>query len=312
MKFTHCGLFCSEAQLAVARLSRAGGQHAPAWAVLERQVAARDPLACALAWRLTDDAGAAEVAQARLLDALASPPFPAPLAAAGDVVALAQTAELLGSGGCLAPEAQARVADGLHAALEALEARLSAGGYVQRLWLALARMAVGIVLEREALVQASADVFCAAVEGGEIRPQGFIQPAVEGGRAGEMTAMERQVLATEALVLMAEAGAQSAGLPLWALQVRGVSVATAAIFPIYYFYTAEKWKWDADLAPETVQDIFRRHGGWVEIAQARLAHKDIALLLGDLRPVWDRAGGGLTTLTHGAAAEKPRRRGLFG
>jgi hypothetical protein len=310
MKFTHCGLFCSEAQLASARQSREQSQHAPAWATLERQVAARDPLACALAWRLTDDARAAEVAQARLLDALASPPFPAPLAAAGDVVSLAQTTELLR--GQLPAQTLAQVAEGLQAALTALDGRLAQGGYVQQLWLALARMSTAVVLEDAAQAQAAAEVFRMAVEGGEIRPQGFIQPALDDQQAGCATAMERQVLATAALVLLAEAGTQAAGLDLWGLHARGVSIATAAMYPIYYFFTTARWKWDADLAPETVQDIFRRHSGWVEVAQARLAHKDLAVLLSELRPVWDRAGGGLTTLTHGIVAEKPRRRGLFG
>jgi hypothetical protein len=118
--------------------------------------------------------------------------------------------------------------------------------------------------------------------------------------------MERSVQAVTALTLMAEAAAH-VGVDLWAYQVRGVSVTTAAIYPMYYFYVTDKWQWEA-IAPEQVQAIYRAHGGYLEILHHRLRHKDFKPLLDELRPLYDPYAGGLTTLTHGVVV----KRGLFG
>jgi hypothetical protein len=168
----------------------------------------------------------------------------------------------------------------------------------------------GIVLEDAASVErglaAFRDVIASAV-----RPRGFIQPAVEPTSQEGGTAYERHVRATRLLVLMAQAATASLEWNAFEWSVRGVSVLTPAIFPIYQYFVTDKWKFDADLQPEAVQQIFRERGGWLEMAQVRLAHRDISVVLLAMRPVWDESGGGMTTLTHGLI-EKPRRRRLFG
>ena len=67
-----------------------------------------------------------------------------------------------------------------------------------------------------------------------------------------------------ALVLMAEAAAHC-GVNLWAYNFRGVSVKTAALYPIYYFYTPEKWSWDEGITLDEAQALFRHYGGFLEI-----------------------------------------------
>ncbi|MCS7070915.1 MAG: alginate lyase family protein, partial [Anaerolinea sp.] len=176
---------------------------------------------------------------------------------------------------------------------------------VERLWQQTMCMAAGVVTERKDWIVQAADSFRMTIAN-EVRPQGFITKAVHGEDGGGMF---RQILCAAALVLLAEIGA-GVGLDLWRYEVRGVGVSTAAMYPIYYFYTTDKWKWDPGLKPETVQMLFRRFGGYLEILYARTRHKDLLPLLADLRPVFSPYVGGLTTLTHGVPEKK--RRGLFG
>ncbi|NJO82959.1 MAG: hypothetical protein HC828_09135 [Blastochloris sp.] len=111
-----------------------------------------------------------------------------------------------------------------------------------------------------------------------------------------------------ALTLIAEA-ATHAGVDLWRYQVRGVSLVTAGLYPIYFFYTTIKWKWEP-ISPESVQSSFARHGGYLEMLYARTRSKDLKILLDELRPIYDARAGGLTTLSHGVVEKK--RRSLFG
>ena len=125
-------------------------------------------------------------------------------------------------------------------------------------------------------------------------------------KRGDMSVMLQSVLGVEALVMMVELAAH-VGVDLWSYEMRGVSVMTGALYPMYYFYVTERWTWE-EITPEEVQAIFRAHGGYLEIVNKRYTPRDIKPLLEDLRPLVDPLAGGMPTLTHGVAA----RRGLFG
>lgn len=178
--------------------------------------------------------------------------------------------------------------------------------YVENLWMAALVVGAGVILEREDIFQIGVEVFQNAVAF-DVRPQGFIPRAIEGGGGG---AMYRQLASVSALSLIAEV-ASHVGVDLWGYENRGISVITAAIYPIYYFYTTEKWLWDKELAPEDVQMWFRRFGGYLEFVKRRTNLRDLNPLLEDLRPIFTPLAGGFTTLTHGIALPRPRR-GLFG
>jgi hypothetical protein len=176
--------------------------------------------------------------------------------------------------------------------------------HTEMVWMALLNFAAGVVLEDEALLHKGIEVFKRSVTE-DIRPQGFIPKAVDGKDGGSLY---RQILSASALVLMAEA-ATHAGVDLWDFAVRGVSVVTGAMYPIYYFYTPERWRWDEGISTEEAQNLFRQYGGYLEMLYRRTRHKDLKPLLQDLRPIYDVRAGGLTTLSHGAVEMK---RGLFG
>jgi hypothetical protein len=222
----------------------------------------------------------------------------------GDVLTLAHAYELLRDHPAFEIAAQARWNDAFHDRVSALNTRRDLDlTYAEHLWLNALNLAAGIALERPNIVQVGIDAFESIIRD-DIRPQGFIPKAVDARDGG---GMERQVLSSAALTLMAEAAAHI-GIDLWRYQVRGVSALTAAIFPIYYFYTTEKWEWDENLSVETVQNVFRQHGAYLEIVHHRTQSKDVRTVLTDLRPLWSAHGGGLTTLTHGVLL----RKGLFG
>jgi hypothetical protein len=174
--------------------------------------------------------------------------------------------------------------------------------YVESLWRGLLMLAAGVVLEHETIFEEGVTIFHHAVKY-DINPRGYIEPVL-GGTPGSM---ERSVQAVSALVLMAEAAAQ-ANVKLWHYEVRGVSVMTAAMYPVYYFYVTDKWTWET-ISPDEVQTIFRRHGGYLEMVNRRAQPRDFKPVLDDLRPIYDPWAGGWTTLTHGVPV---KRRGLFG
>ncbi|MBI1259073.1 MAG: hypothetical protein GC204_16510 [Chloroflexi bacterium] len=175
---------------------------------------------------------------------------------------------------------------------------------VENLWMAALVLALGIMVEREDVFNEGVLVFKRMVDEG-ISPRGHIFKAVEGKDGGSLY---RQILSNSALVIMAEA-ASHVGVNLWDYNNRGVSVATAAVYPIYYFYTPERWTWDEDITLDEAQMLFRRYGGYLEILNRQTGFRDLKPLLEDLRPIYDPSGGGLTTLSHGLPLKK---RGLFG
>lgn len=224
--------------------------------------------------------------------------------ATGEAIMLAQAFEMLRRHPAMDAAAQRRFIDALNAKAAELQNSPERDLHVEELWLAALQMVSGIVMEQVVLFDAAVDLFQRTIAE-EVRPQGHIPKAVNGTDGGAYT---RQLLSSVALVLMAEAASQ-VGVDLWAYSVRGVSVMTTAVYPIYYYYTTERWKWDAHLQPEDVQRLFARYSGYLEMVYRRMRHKDLKTLLDDLRPVFSPHAGGLTTLTH---AQIERKRGLFG
>jgi hypothetical protein len=176
--------------------------------------------------------------------------------------------------------------------------------YHEQVWRAALNVIAGVVLEDEAQFEAGAEVYRRVVRE-DIRPDGYIQGAVDG-RDGE--SFLRHIVSTQALVLMAEA-AKQVEVDLWGVEQRGVSVVTAAAYPLYYYYYPQKWRWDEGLSIDAAQRIFRTHGGFLEMVYCRRPLRDMGMLLQEWRPVWDARGGGLTTLTHSGVVA---RKGLFG
>jgi hypothetical protein len=219
-----------------------------------------------------------------------------------EALLLAQTTEMLSDHPALQPALLARWRDAIYERAGVLNERVYGLSYLEVLWLGLLNMAVGVVLEREPIFERGAQVYRDAVSR-DISPRGHIEPLT---KRGELSVMYRSVLGVEALVMMAELAAH-VGVDLWGYEVRGVSVMTGALYPMYYFYVTEKWTWE-EITPEEVQAVFRAHGGYLEVVNKRYAPRDIKPLLEDLRPLVDPLAGSMPTLTHGVAA----RRGLFG
>lgn len=301
----HDGLYFSPEQVAAARARAALAPFDEAWAAL-RERHASGPLDFAFRWRLLDEATSADRTLGGLLR-LAN----GGLNAAGYVeraallVMALQAFELIRAAPGLESTDLAAWLD--YAATEA--DRLTAEPDLplhEALWQNLVRLASAVVLERDAQAQAAAAEFDRVIRD-EVRPQGHLGRVVAGEDGGSLF---RQIEATAALVLTAEAG-HHAGFPLWEIEARGVSARTAALLPHYYFYTTDKWKWDRGVPVEDVQAQFHRFGGYLEIVNFRSPHKDLGVVLEDLRPLNTPLAGGWTTLTHGLV-EKKKRRGLFG
>jgi hypothetical protein len=176
---------------------------------------------------------------------------------------------------------------------------------VERIWQNLMNLAAGIVLEEESIINQAVAYFHSIVDK-EIRPQGFLPQAVEGKDGGSLL---RMLLSVKGLVLMAEA-AKQIDIDLWSIQNRGVSVVTAALYPLYYYYYPEKWQWDEGIELEEAQRLFKLHGSYLEPLNLHIGRETraIDLILKEIRPIYDLWGGGLMTLSHGV----PKRRGLFG
>ncbi len=258
-------------------------------------------------WKFTQnaEAGAAALYPLQTLTAETPAPDRSLIDTISETVALAQAFEMLRDHPASEPSLQTRWLEAFAARREWLSAQGDRAGYVETLWMALLNMAAGVVMDQPKLLRDQIPFFEMTI-GDDVRPQGFIPKAVEGSDGGSVI---RQVRAASALILMAELAAVSGeNIDLWGYSVRGVSAVTAAVYAIYYFYVAAKWKWDIAITPEHVQDVFKQHGGYLEIVYRRTQLKDVKTVLTDLRPMWDAFGGGYTTITHAPAP----RRGLFG
>jgi hypothetical protein len=187
------------------------------------------------------------------------------------------------------------------------------------LWYSVARMATGIVAEEQTLIDASADYFRHIITT-EIHPEGNFRTAVKVDP--ESQSLTNQVFGTQALVLMAEM-AEHIGLDLWGYESRGVSVLTAATYTVFYFFYPDQWRWNGSefrpsegVSHEFGASLFKNNSGFIEIITRRYEKplKAVTLALDSLRPIYDIYGGGLVTLTHAIANNKParkRRRWLF-
>lgn len=301
----HFGLFFTAEHVRQAQQNAAREPFASAWAYLNAQPPQEALYAAqgsALRWRFAgsdDEAVAALARLERVLDDQTELPL---LDGIGRAIVTAQTFEMLRDHPSATPALQAHVVDWLYERVGSLNETVYEQSYVESLWLALLTLVTGIVLEREPIFERGAQVFLTTIAD-DISPRGYIERAV---KAGDGSAMTRTLQAVSALVLMAEAAAH-VGVDLWNYQVRGVSVATAAIYPIYYFYVTDKWAWES-IEPVAVQAAFRAHSGYLELLYRQTGVKDLLALLDELRPIYDPLAGGLPTLSH---APPPRARGLF-
>jgi len=174
---------------------------------------------------------------------------------------------------------------------------------VDHIWLGFLNLVSGIVLDAGDRFEVGCEVFRNTI--GQIRPEGYLPAAVEGGDEGSL---QRQFFVVGALVCMAEAAAH-AGVDLWNYNFRGISVATAAAYITYYYYYPTQWRW-ATLAEEPAKALFKDAGSFLEIVYRHARPHDLKLLLEEQRPLFNAALGGLTTLTHAVPVKE--RRGLFG
>ena len=317
----HYGLFFSEAQGQLAREQRNTEPLRSAWDALRRRRPTTQLLQAqqdALLYRLDGD----EEAGARALRSLQAVEREAP----NGVGHLAQIVALLTQAQCHEllqdhPAFTTRAA-WLQGYAERVRARLNSDVellHVERMWLNALRLASAIVLEDEGRFTMACDVFRDCVQH-DLHFDGYIRAATQG-RRGE--SLGRMLLTAQALALCAEA-ATLAGEPLWQFDDRGVSALTPMPYLLYYYWYPEKWRWDGDSeghevpqegagAPreEEARELYRRHAGLWELAQARSPSRDVQLLLDELRPVFDEWGGGPLTLTH-ASVRKASGRRLFG
>jgi hypothetical protein len=309
MPFTpqHFGLYFSPLHVEQARKARRTPPTSTAWELLleREQAGVQEAQWCALRYRFDDDKTAGRSAIELLLRAAEAPlnPDMTYMHALTEMLTAAHTFEMVRDHSSFTVTGLAAWRDAFRARVGQIDTLAYERSYVEGLWTALLKLVAGIVLEDETPFTAGVEAFQQAVRE-DIHPQGHIQRAVEGEDGGSLY---RQLLATEALVLMAEA-AVHAGVNLWQYSFRGVSVTTACAYPLYYYYMPEKWRWDAGLTEATVRRLFQQHGGYLEMVNRRVQFHDLQPILDDLRPIYDAAGGGLTTLTHPLV----KRRGLFG
>ncbi|GIK28829.1 MAG: hypothetical protein DCC53_05315 [Chloroflexi bacterium] len=313
MNVHHFALTFSPAEAAQARERRSTPERVGAWGAFESLCAQTmpDPLqqavVDALSWRLTGDGAAAERAAAVLAgDAIQSDEPTTPLIdACRRAIGFAQALECVRDHGAMPDAARAAIIDRWHGRVSALNSRLAQSAIHEQAWIAAVNLAAGVVLERESMFDAGADSYRRIVD--SVQPHGYIAAIVEPRDADALT---RTLAAVHGLVLAAEIAAQ-ADIDLWAYERRGVSVMTAALYPLYYYFYPEKWPWFEGLELGPVQVEFRQYAAFLELVN----HKNggsvraVKLILDDVRPVFDALGGGPVTLTH--AVEPVARRGLF-
>lgn len=318
-KFQHNGVYFTDEHIQQAQANRNQPPFEQAWAYLY-DADPTDALASALLrcfrWRFGGNADDGETAAALLTESLQQSKADALfLDEAFATLAQVQAAEMV----------RGWWTEGLEAALIERVERLNQIDelrFLERLWQCAVNISAGVVFEWDDAFSAGIETFKRTIAE-DIHPQGYIPPAVGGKLTGrgrnefierdkkepvtDGTALMRQLLATAALVLSAEA-ASHAGENLWSYESRGVSVMTPVPYTLYYYHYPERWKWDALPDSDSVKQLYARHGGFFEMVYRRTGFKDLLPMLTDLRPMFDVFGGGLTTLSHGVVP----RRGLFG
>ncbi len=252
-------------------------------------------------WRINGDNTAAQKAVAVLTDLLNMPLDDNLYRSAASFAALVQAFESL-RGDVLPAADEGRIVDTLRDRIHAIHQQPSAN-YTAEAWRALATTAAGVALADETLFTRGTDAYRAVIDH-DIHPDGYLPKVVENPNG-----YFEMLLTVQALTLNAEA-AYRAGLDLWHYNNRGVSIVTAALYPLYYYFYPEKWKWGEQLTLEEVQPFFKSHGAYLEMLNLHIGRptKAIDLILDEQRPLFDTFGGGMTTLTHAPMI----RRGLFG
>ncbi len=301
--YQHCGLFFMADQIEHAQQNRARPPFDKAWALLAQEQA--DGLAQAqwdgLRWRFQADANAGERAAIELQRGAS---FEADGFWQGlrDAITAAQTFEMVRDHPTMSDDGRKLWINQFSASVNNLNQPAYELAHYEQLWLGVLNISAGVVLESDAWFARGVTVYEETIRDA-IRPEGYLPLAVD---AGDGRGFYRQLLSVGALVLMAEA-AGHVGVDLWGYASRGVSVITAAAYLTYYYYYPDKWRWDTGVEADS-ESLFRTHGGFMEMLNRHAQPKDAKLMLDTLRPLYDPAGGGLTTLTHGVAP----RRGLFG
>ena len=117
--------------------------------------------------------------------------------------------------------------------------------------------------------------------------------------AAPIGSFRRQLRATQAYALLAEAAEHDGGPALWPAHKRQVSIRTAIAYCAYYFFYPEHWRWEEQPLRDT-SVLFRREGAFLELALLRAPTRPLPLLLRELRPLFGVYGGGWTTITHSA------------
>lgn len=280
----------------------------------------------ALAWRLSDDGDAGMRAVGALSELVYS-------AADADIMgfrlafASAQAIACLLDHPAMTDAVRTQILD----AWAENAANLNAGEAIHlRPWSVLTELCAGILLDQPERAEMAAAGFRALVD--MVQPHGYVSALVEV-RDGE--SLPRTLQFVQGLVLSAEVGAHH-DFALWEYERRGVSVTTAALYPLYYYYYPEKWPWDARATPqpatakrpsrreraaqvlsdytvEAVKDLFAEDKSFLELVNRRTqgSVRAVSMILDEERPILDLLGGGPVTLTHGLPLA-PKRRGLFG
>jgi hypothetical protein len=300
----HFGLYFTPEHVQLAREQRDKDPFVAAWKLLheheETGVQAAQWLG--LRYRFEDDALAGEQAAQNLMTFMETGlnPDMTYVDALQETLVQAHTFEMIRDHAAMVGQAPAF--------LDAFAARITyfntldyQRSYVEDVLLGLVNLVAGIVLEREDLFQYGVGTYETVIRE-DIHPQGYIQKVVEAHDGGGLL---RQIMVVGALVQMAET-ARHAGVDLWNYSFRGVSVMTAFSYLLYYYFYPEKWRWDA----QVTNDPFREYCGYLEMVNRQAYPKDLKPILDELRPLYDAAGGGITTLSHGMSG-RPKRR-LFG
>lgn len=296
----HYGLYFTPEHVRSARRSRNREPFASAYTMLHdrQQSGAQQAQWLALRYRFdeaTHDGAAALADMLHWLESGLSPDWTY-IQGVQETLVLAHTLEMLRDHPALTPAQLKRALELMWGRVAYFDDLDYDRSYVETVWTALLHVVGGIVLEQEAMFLQGAAVYEAVVRE-DIHPQGYIAKVVEIGDGG---GLYRQLLTVGALALMAEA-AEHAGVNLWGYEVRGVAAMTALLYPVYYYFLPERWRWD----DQVTTDPFIEFGGPFEIVYRRNRIPDLRTMLDHLRPVYDAPGGGLTTLSHGVKV--PRR-----
>ena len=328
------GLIFTYSHIRAAQGLRDKPPFAAAWDLLER--AAADPengakpcvnlAGQALYWRIGGDNDSGTRAIAALSDFVYSA-ADADIMAFKDAFATAQAICCLLDHPAMTDAVRTQILD----AWAENAAHLNAGEAVHlRAWAVLTELCAGVLLDQPERTEMAAAGFRALVD--MVQPHGYVASLVDV-RDGDT--LPRTLQFVQGLVLAAEVGAHH-GFELWEYERRGVSVLTAALYPLYYYYYPEKWPWDVKATPQpvttkrpsrreraaqilsdytvdTVKALFAPHESFLELVNHRTQGtvRAVSMILDEERPILDLLGGGPVTLTHGLPLA-PKRRGLFG